>query len=357
MELRQDAKWSLVVPTSMGVRITPEHGQPVHTSDRFTMQVTSAETNVANVPASLGLPTKVLTNFVEGSPISAMIKASLRSRNLAFEGPELPQGGPWGYRHQFNIADSGYGARGPRVWNDRAGEVGRTLNVADFDLDQLFGDEGVKVLHLSGLIAALSPETSAFCLALARAAKAHGTAISFDLNYRATFWKGRESELRDAFHEIASEADILIGNEEDFQLCLGIAGPDAGGKSLGNEIDSFAEMIERIRAAYPKASFITTTLREVISTNRHMWGMIVWSEGQLHVAPLREIGVLDRIGGGDGSVGGLLYGILQGWNAERCMQFGWATGALATSSLNDYATPADEDQVWSIWAGNARVKR
>lgn len=357
MELRQDAAWSLVVPTSMGVRITPDHGQPVHTSDRFTMQVTSAETNVANVPASLGLPTKVLTNFVEGSPISAMIKASLRSRNLAFDGPELPQGGPWGYRHQFNIADSGYGARGPRVWNDRAGEVGRTLKAEDFDLETLFGKQGVKVLHLSGLIAALSPETSAFCLALARAAKAHGTAISFDLNYRATFWKEREHELRDAFHEIASEADILIGNEEDFQLCLGIAGPEAGGKSLDSEIDSFAEMIERIRAAYPKASFIATTLREVISTNRHMWGMIVWSEGQLHVAPLREIGVLDRIGGGDGSVGGLLYGILQGWNAERCMQFGWATGALATSSLNDYATPADEEQVWSIWAGNARVKR
>ncbi len=357
MELRQDAKWSLVVPTSMGVRITPDHGQPVHTSDRFLMQVTSAETNVANIPASLGLTTKVLTTFVEGSPISAMIKSSLLARHMNYEGPELPQGGPWGYRHQFNIADSGYGARGPRVWNDRAGEVGRTLNVQDFDLDRLFGDEGVKVLHLSGLIAALSSETSAFCLALARAAKQHGTAISFDLNYRATFWKGREAELRDAFHEIASEADILIGNEEDFQLCLGIAGPEAGGKSIGNEIDAFADMIQRIRMAYPKASFITTTLREVISTNRHMWGMIVWSDNQLHVAPLREIGVLDRIGGGDGSVGGLLYGILKGWSAERCMQFGWATGALATSSLYDYATPADEDQVWSIWAGNARVKR
>lgn len=357
MELRSNARWALVVPTSMGVRITPDNGQPVHTSDRFTMQVTSAETNVASVPAYLGLPVKVLTNFVEGSPISAMIKSNLLSRHMAYEGPDVPQGGPWGFRHQFNIADSGFGARGPRVWNDRAGEVGRTLNVADFDLDRLFGEEGVQVLHLSGLIAALSPETSAFCLALARAAKKHGTAISFDLNHRATFWKGREDELHAAFREIAAEADILIGNEEDFQLCLGITGPDAGGKGIGSKIEGFAEMIERIRVAYPKASFITTTLREVMSSNRHMWGMIVWSEGELHVAELREIGVLDRIGGGDGSVGGLLYGILKGWDAERCMQFGWATGALATSSTNDYAAPADEDQVWSIWQGNARVKR
>ena len=89
-----------------------------------------------------------------------------------------------GYRHQFNIADSGFGARGPRVLNDRAGEVGRTLNVNDFDLEKLFVKEGVQILHLSGLIGALSPETSEFCLQLARYAKKTGTRISFELNYR-----------------------------------------------------------------------------------------------------------------------------------------------------------------------------
>ena len=357
MELRKDSRWALVVPTSMGIRITPENSQGVHTSDRFLMQVSSAETNVASVPSHLGLPVKVLTNFVEGSPIAALIKANLRARNMSYEGPEVPQGGPWGFRHQFNIADSGFGSRGPRVWNDRAGEVGRTLNVEDFDLDRLFGEEGVQILHVSGLIAALSPETSAFCLALVRAAKQHGTAVSFDLNYRATFWKGREAELSAAFHEIASECDILIGNEEDFQLCLGIQGPEAGGKGIDDEIEGFTEMIGRIRAAFPKAQFIATTLREVVSANLHKWGMIVYGDGGIHVANLREIGVLDRIGGGDGSVGGLLYGILKGWDAERCMQFGWATGALAATSITDYAAPADEDQVWSIWKGNARVKR
>ena len=72
---------------------------------------------------------------------------------------------------------------------------------------------------------------------------------------------------------------------------------------------------------------------------------------------LREIRVLDREGGGDGSVGGMLYGILQGWPAEKCMQFGWATGALAATMMTDYGAPADEEQVWSIWKGNARIKR
>ena len=75
------------------------------------------------------------------------------------------------------------------------------------------------------------------------------------------------------------------------------------------------------------------------------------------VEPQREIEVIARIGGGDGFVGGLLYGVLKGWEPEKWIQFGWATGALATTVLTDYALPADEDQVMSIWAGNARVKR
>jgi 2-dehydro-3-deoxygluconokinase len=239
LTIKPDAKWSLLVPTSMGIRITPEQGQPVHTSSSFTLQVTSAETNVASIPSYLGMPVKVLTTFVKDSPIAKRIQDNLRSRRMNYEGPEIEQGDPWGYRHQINIADSGYGTRGPRVFNDRAGEVGRTLNAADFDLERIFGEEGVGIVHMSGLIAALSPETSRFCLEIARAAKRHGSAISFDLNYRASFWKGREDELAEVFREIASEADILVGNEEDFQLCLGIAGPEAGGRtSLRRSKDS-----------------------------------------------------------------------------------------------------------------------
>ena len=357
IELKKDFKYSLMVATSMGIRITPVNGQPVHSSKLFEMQATSAETNVASVASYLGLPVKVLTTFVKESPIAQFIKADLRARNMEFEGPEVAQGDPWGYRHQFNIADSGFGARGPRVLNDRAGEVGRTLNVKDFDLEKLFVKEGVQILHLSGLIGALSPETSEFCLELARYAKKTGTRISFDLNYRASFWKGRDEELRAIFTEIASVSDILIGNEEDFQLCLGIEGPEAGGQGIEGEIEGFKGMIGRVKAAFPNASVYATTLRQVISTNEHLWGSILLDGEDWHVISPRKINVLDRIGGGDGFVGGMLYAILKGWESEKWAQFGWATGALATTFLTDYGQPADEEQVWSIWAGNARVKR
>lgn len=357
MELRKDAKWSLVIPTSMGVRLTPDNQQPVQSSTHFTMTATSAESNVGAISSYLGQPVKILTNFVEGSPISQFIKSNLRARFMDYEGPDLPQNDAWGNRHQFNIADSGYGNRGARVWNDRSGEVGLQLNAKDFDLDRIFGEEGAKIVHMSGLIAALSPQTLQFCLDIAHKAKEYGTAVSFDLNHRASFWKGREQELRDGFTEIANSCSILIGNEEDYQLCLGLEGPEAGVKGIAEKIDAFKAMIQNAHEAFPNVEVFANTLREVVNVNHHLWGAILWAGGEFFVAEPRDIGVLDRIGGGDSTVGGILYGLIKGWEPEKCLQFGWASGALTTTFLTDYAVPADEEQIWAIWEGNARVKR
>jgi 2-dehydro-3-deoxygluconokinase len=341
----------------MGIRITPINGQPVHCSDTYKLYVTSAESNVASVSFYLGLPVKVLTAFVKNSPIAGIIKENLKSRHMDYEGKEVEQGGPWGYRHQINIADSGYGSRGPRVHNDRTGEVGQTLNSNDFDLDRIFGEEGVQIVHLSGLIAALSPETGTFCLEIARTAKNYGTRISFDLNHRASFWKNREKELHGIFSEIAGVSDILVGNEEDFQLCLSIEGPEAGGKDLAAKIEGFKSMINKAKRTFPNAKVFATTLRQVVSTNCHLWGAIMSEDDNWHIVEPREITVLDRIGGGDGFVGGILYAILKGWNPESWIQFGWASGVLASTLLTDYAQPADEEEIWSIWQGNARIRR
>lgn len=357
LTLRQNAAYALLTPTSMGVRLIPVDRQPMHQGGLMQLHVTSAESNVVTVSSYLGLKCKVLTKFVKGSPISRLIRDNLAGRHIDVEGPEVEQGGPWGYRHQFNLADSGFGGRGPRVHNDRAGEVGRTMTTADYDLERIFGKEGVQIVHLSGLFAALSPETSQFCLEIARVAKKHGTLISFDLNHRASFWEGREEELHRVFSEIASVTDILVGNEEDFQLCLHVEGPEAGGKDLKAKIESFKGMIGEVRRKFPNAAVYATTLREVISANAHLWGALVAVDGQWYMAEPREIAIMDRIGGGDGFVGGLLYAILRGWDQARWIEFGWATGALATATFTDYGQPADEQQVWSIWKGNARVQR
>jgi 2-dehydro-3-deoxygluconokinase len=347
----------LLSPSSMGVRLTPINRQPVGNHDTYVMHATSAETNVLSVSASLGLKTMVLTKFVSDSPIAKFIQSDLRKRAIAYAGLSVEQEGPWGYRHQFNIADSGYGLRGPKVHNDRAGEIGQTMCVADFDLEDIFVTQGVRHVHFSGLIVALSEKTANLCLTIANIAKANGSTISFDLNYRASFWKNRTIALKSVFENIASLSDILIGNEEDFQLCLGIQGPDAGGKSVHDHIEHFKEMIHNVQKMYPKTKMFATTLREVLNANEHLWGAIVRYEDKWTVIEPRSIQVLDRIGGGDGFVGGLLYGYLNGFDQDKMVQFAWATGVLATTLLEDYACPESEAQIWDIYHGNARVKR
>ena len=356
MKLKENAKYDLITISSMGVRITPVNSQPVHTSNLFQMESTSAETNVLNISASLGLHTLVLTKFVQNSPIANFIQGELRKRNIIYMGKEVLQDGPWGYRHQMNVADSGYGTRGPRVYNDRAGEVGRTISASDFDLEDIFVKKGCKILHISGLFLALSEDTTASCLEIAKKAKENGTMISFDINYRASFWKNREKELRESFKSIAKMADVLIGNEEDFQLGLGMKGP-AGDKDISKKEKSFKKMILNAKKEYPNVKIFATTLRKVESANQHMWGAIMKTEKGWICEKPREIQVYDRIGGGDGFVGGLLYGILKNWETKKAMSFAWATGALATTLETDYATPTDEKQIWSIYHGNARIKR
>ncbi len=356
MEFKQDCAYDIVAPTSMGIRLTPVDHQPVELARELCLQVTSAESNVLSTAAALGLSTKVLTAIVEGSPIARRITNDLGRRNIAIDAKHVPQNGPWGYRHQINFADSGYGMRAPSVHNDRANEVGRLLRAEDFDLNRLFRQDGVKILHLSGLFVALSDETAQFSLELARAARSSGTKLSFDINYRASFWDGRNDELIHVFHELATLADVLIGNEEDFQLALGVPGPDTGGRDLNDQIATFQQMIDSMQPDYPNAAVIATTLREVTSANEHLWGAVMKSD-DWHVVTPRRIPVLDRIGGGDAFVGGLLYGLLKGWDHQDACHFGWANGAYVVTLLDDFSSPMSESQIWSVWKGNARIRR
>ena len=95
----------------------------------------------------------------------------------------------------------------------------------------------------------------------------------------------------------------------------------------------------------------------MISANEHLWGATMLAGDQWLVEEPRPIQIADRVGGGDGYVGGMLYGVTQGWSYADCMKFGWACGALAASYNTDFALPISEEQVWNIYKGNARIKR
>ena len=354
MTKKQEKIYDIVAPSSMGVRMCPIGGEAIEYSDQFHMQATSAETNVLSVFSSLNLKAKVLTLFVKDGLISTFIKRDLNKRRIAFDPIDIEKDNPWGVRHQINFADSGFGFRAPKLENDRAGEVGSHLSLTHFDLDKLFDQQGVKLLHLSGLIVSLSTASADFCLALAKKAKQSNTLISFDLNYRASFWKNRKKDLSEVYHELVGLADILIGNEEDIQQTLFINGP-----TVHQKIDdkAYQTMILDVASKYANLSVISITLRDVLSVNKHMWGALTYQNKRFYHIPPEAIDVYDRIGGGDAYAGGLLYGLNRGWDIEKSTQFGWSAGVLAVSHRYDYILPTHEDDLWRIWEKNTRIKR
>jgi 2-dehydro-3-deoxygluconokinase len=190
------------------------------------------------------------------------------------------------------------------------------------------------------------------------AARNSGAVISFDLNYREKLWNiwGGPARAREIMGRIVKNVDVLVGNEEDLQKALGIAGPEVAGDSKLDPTH-FLGMIERVVEIYPQIKVIATTLREVHSTNRHSWSAVAWINGEICTAPTIELDVYDRVGGGDGFASGLFYGLLTGESPADSVRLGWAHGALLTTYPGD-TTMATLDQVRALAkGGSSRIVR
>ena len=156
--------------------------------------------------------------------------------------------------------------------------------------------------------------------------------------------------------KILKNVDVLVGNEEDLQMGLGIPGPDVHSKSKLDP-SAFLSMMKNVTKKHPHVQAVATTLREVHSTNHHSWSAVAWVNGETHQAPTCELQVIDRVGGGDGFAGGFFYGLLSGADASEAVKLGWAHGALLTTFPGD-TTMATVDQVKAFaQGGSARIQR
>jgi 2-dehydro-3-deoxygluconokinase len=213
-------------------------------------------------------------------------------------------------------------------------------------------------VHSGGIFAALSPTSAPLAAEMMREAKAAGAVTSFDLNFREKLWKisGGKEHAAEIIGSIVENVDVLLGNEEDLQKGLGIAGPEVAAKS---KLDPglFFSAIEKVVKKHPRVKVVATTLREVHSTSRHRWSALAWVDGERCYAPTVELDVVDRVGGGDGFAAGLIYGLLSGESAEEAVKLGWAHGALLTTFPGD-TTMATVDQVRAFAKdGSARIQR
>ncbi len=254
-------------------------------------------------------------------------------------------------------SDRGFGVRAPVVFYNRSNEAAAQLKPGDVDWDEVFAT-GVRWFHTGGLFAALSETAGELQIEGMRAARSHGAVVSFDLNHRARLWKvrGGSDTARRFLDRATAVADVLIGNEEDLQVLLGICGPDVANGSVLDPND-YGRLIERVAKRYPSLHVVATTLREVHSANRHGWSALAWIDGHLEVAPTCELDILDRVGSGDGFAAGFFYGLLNGATPAEAIRLGSAHGALVASYPGD-TTMATVEQVVSLAHGaSARIQR
>ncbi|MDD5063928.1 MAG: sugar kinase [Phycisphaerae bacterium] len=330
---------------------------PFRKATRFDIHVSGGEFNVAaNLSDCFGMRTGIATAMVD-YPLGDLIAQRVRMMGVKPFYKHFKHDGVQGPNMATVYSDRGGGVRAPVVFYNRCNEAAAQLKSGDFDWKAVFAG-GVRWFHSGGIFAALSPTTSDVIIEGMQAAKKAGAIVSFDLNYRAKLWNisGGHERAVAVLDRIVKNVDVLVGNEEDLQMGLGMPGPEVAAKSKLDP-SAFISMIDKVIKKHPQIKVLATTLRQVHSSNRHSWSAVAWIDGKTHQAPTAELDVYDRVGGGDGFASGFFYGLLAGLEPEEAVKMGWAHGALLTTTPGD-TTMVTLDQVKAFaGGGSARIQR
>jgi len=260
----------------------------------------------------------------------------------------------------LNFTERGFGVRAALGCSDRGHSAASQLKKGDFDWERIFGTDGVRWMHTGGIYAGLSETTRDVILEAMQAARAHGTIISYDLNFRPSLWQdiGGTAKAIEVNREIAGYVDVMIGNEEDFTAALGFKVEGVNEQLSELDPTKFKKMIETVVKEYPNFKAVATTLRNAKTATINDWCAIAYADGKFAQARTYEnLEIYDRVGGGDSFASGFIYGFLAGKSLEDAVNYGAAHGALAMTTPGDttMATKAEVEKVMK--GGGARVQR
>ncbi len=330
---------------------------PFRRANECKIHVSGGEFNVAaNLSYCFRLNTGIVSAMVN-YPIGELISERVKAMGVKSFYKEFKHNGVNGPNMATVYSDQGFGVRAPVVFYNRCNEAASYLKPGDFDWDSIF-KSGVRWFHSGGIFASLSESTGELIIEGMKAAKAAGAVTSFDLNYREKLWNiwGGQKKAVEVIARIVENVDFLVGNEEDLQKGLDVAGPEVAAKSKLDP-STFFGMIDKVVAKYPNVKAVATTLREVHSTVHHSWSAVAWINGKTYTAPTTELHVYDRVGGGDGFASGIIYGLLSGETPEEAVKIGWAHGALLTTFPGDTSMATVEEVRAFAKGGSARIQR
>ena len=343
------------------LRLDPGEGR-IRTARGFTAWEGGGEYNVARgLRKCFGLKTAVVSAFVDNE-VGHLIEDFIMQGGVCTDLLQwrADDGIGRSVRNGLNFTERGFGIRGAVGVPDRGNTAASQMKPGDVDWDHLFGTLGVRWFHTGGIFAALSETTAALTVEAVKAAKKHGTVVSYDLNYRPSLWKsiGGQTKAREVNREIAKYVDVMIGNEEDFTASLGfeVAGVDHAISDI--DTGAFKKMIETAVREFPNFKVAATTLRRVITATENDWSAICWHDGKFHDSrKYPELEILDRVGGGDSFASGLVFGFLEFNDAQKAVESGAAHGALASTTPGDTSLATRAEVEKQIKGGGARVVR
>lgn len=354
-------RFDMVALGEILLRLDPGEGR-VRTARQFNAWEGGGEYNVARgLRRCFGLKTAVVTAFAENE-VGRLVEDFILQGGVNVDYIQWRDYDGIGrtVRNGLNFTERGFGLRGAKGVPDRGNTAASQLKKGDIDWQKIFSEDGVRWFHTGGIFAALSDTTTEVVIEAVKAAKQHGTIVSYDLNYRPSLWDsiGGQAKAQEVNREIAEHVDVMIGNEEDFTACLGfeVEGVDENISSI--EINAFKNMIGAAVKKFPNFKVTATTLRAVKSATVNDWGAICWADGQFFEATNRKgLEILDRVGGGDSFASGLIFGFLTTGNPQQAVEYGAAHGALAMTTPGDtsMATLTEVERLMS--GGGARVQR
>lgn len=343
------------------LRLDPGEGR-IRTARHFQAWEGGGEYNTSRgLRKCFGYKTAVVTAFVDNE-VGHLIEDFIMQGGVATDFIQWREDDGIGrnVRNGLNFTERGFGVRGAVGNPDRGNTAASQLKPGDVDWDHLFGTLGARWFHTGGIYAALSETAAAVTIEAVKAAKKHGTIVSYDLNYRPSLWKtiGGLAKAQEVNREIAKYVDVMIGNEEDFTASLGfeVKGVDHNISSI--PLDAFKAMIESAVKEFPNFKVAATTLRGVKTATVNDWSAILWHDGKFHESRKYDnLEILDRVGGGDSFASGVQFGFMEFNDAQKAVDYGAAHGALASTTPGDTSMSTRKEVEKQISGGGARVVR
>ena len=354
-------RWDCLSLGEVMLRLDPGENR-IHTTRQFQVWEGGGEYNVARgLRRSFGLRTAIATALAD-NPVGRLVEDLMLQGGVDISLLKwLPYDGVGReVRNGLNFTERGYGVRAAVGCSDRGLTAVSQLEPGDFDWSAIFGEgAGSRWLHTGGIFAALSASTAQVAAEAMDAAHAHGTPVSYDLNFRDSLWKsiGGKAKAKEVNRELVRKVDLLLGNEEDFSAMLGVKLKGVSEDFDDLPIAAYEEMLREVAALYPNLKLIASTLRTASTASRNAWGAMALYEDKVVHVPQREIDILDRVGGGDSFASGLIYGLLAAKPIEWALRCGVAHGALAMTTPGDTSTATLAEVERLIKGGSARIAR